>query len=156
MPVLAPGLPASTPSTNETVTAAAVVDVEDLVVDDRPSGTLLVVDRFTTVVVGGILPGLRVGEGVAALFFLTIVSLFAVVAFAVVTFAVVVFGLVTFTVTLLTASIRNVCGGPTGARLSTVPNAERVSIARKTTTTVMATAIAINCWEHRRCNMVKP
>lgn len=136
IPVLAPGFPASPPSTNETVTTAGVVDVEDLVVDDRLSGTLLVVDRFTTVVVSGTLPGLRVGEGVTARFVLTIVSLFTLVVF-------------------LTAFTRDDCSGPTSARLSTVPEAGRVAIARKTITTVIAINGAINCWVHRRCNMVK-
>lgn len=140
MPALAPGLPASSPSTNETVTGKAVVDVENFVLDDRFSGTLLFVDRFTTIVVVGTLPSLRVVEGVAARVFLTIVPLFTSVVFRLVVLTAVV-----FTVILLTAFTRNGCSGRTSDRLSTVPDAGRVAIARKTTTTVIAINIAINC-----------
>ena len=138
MPALAPGLPASSPSTNDTVTGKAFVDVEDFVVDDRLSGTLLVVDRFTAIVVVGTLPGLRVVEGAVALFFAVAFPFNEIVV------NVTLFTETLFAVTPFGAPTRTVRSGPTDPLFVTVPDAERIPIARTPDKTIIATNMAIN------------
>lgn len=140
MPALAPGLPASSPSKNETVTGKAVVDVEDFVVDDRFSGTLLVVGRFTAIVVVGTLPSLLVVEGVVALlFFFAVASAFNGIVVKATLFAVTLFA-----VTPFGAPTRTVRSGPTDPLFVTVPDAEPIPIARKPGKTIIAANMAIN------------
>ena len=107
-------------------------------VDDRLSGTLLVVDRFTAIVVVGTLPGLRVVEGAVALFFAVAFPFNEIVV------NVTLFTETLFAVTPFGAPTRTVRSGPTDPLFVTVPDAERIPIARTPDKTIIATNMAIN------------